>query len=465
MGFQLDLWLKKQLAAENLEVPFYDPGSIQPDDEREWLVSNGLGSYASGSISGASTRRYHGMLVAALDPPVARTLLFSRIDEFVASENISTNLWTPDVVSPRGYEKIAAFSIYPCPTWVYELPGGYLIKQVFMLPAKQQVYLGYSWESKEGEAEEQEIELHVIANYRDFHSDTHGSKDWQFQQYEAPGSLCLKAYDGAQEWHLSYSQGEWRPEPNWYDGYYYPREQKRGLSDREDAFHAGVLRVKIRSGESMLLIGGLERAEFMPPLKDALSELQKHQDYLLHLAGDPTHAAVKRLLRAADQFVVRRNSTNSHSIIAGYHWFNDWGRDSMISLPGLTLATGRLEEARSILSTFQSYLSEGMLPNNFPDSGQRPDYNTSDATLWWAWSLKKYLAAGGDPDFVEAALPALESVVLHHQRGTRYNLKLDESDGLLSGGAEGVQLTWMDAWLSLRAVEKQWRFRRSGITF
>src|SRR5579883_2501493 len=156
MSFQLGEWYKKQLGSD-LESNHYDPKSIHPADEREWLVSNGMGSFASGSISGANTRRYHGLLVAALDPPISRHLLFTRVDEFANGENISTNLWTPDVVNPRGYEKVHSFSIYPCPTWVMELPKGYLVKQVFMLPGKQQVYLGYSWEPKSGETEDLQL--------------------------------------------------------------------------------------------------------------------------------------------------------------------------------------------------------------------------------------------------------------------------------------------------------------------
>lgn len=444
MSFQLDEWLNKHFEVE-VERPFYDPKSIQPADEREWLVTNGLGSFASGSISGAHCRRYHGLFTAALYPPTTRTLLFSRIDEHVGGENISTNLWTPDVVNPRGYEKIIAFSIYPCPFWVYDLPSGYLIKQIFMLPGKQEVYIGYSWESKEGHPEEQRLDLHVIANFRDFHSDTHGSRDWRFQQKEQAGSVSLKAYNEAQELNICFSKGEWRQEQSWYEGYFYPRELERGLSDREDAFHAGSISCTLKSGESMLVIGSLEPLDFMPSLKDAQSSLLKHHLGLLEQSGNPRHPAVKRLVLAADKFVVERKSTNSQSIIAGYHWFNDWGRDAMISLPGLTLATNRLAAARSILSTFQTYLSQGMLPNNFPDAGQNPQYNTADATLWWAWSLKKYYDASKDAEFIENAIAGLESVVEHHVKGTRYNIKLDGEDGLLCAGSDGVQLTWMDA--------------------
>lgn len=446
MSFDLDAWFAKQLGSEsNIERPHYDPKTIQPDDTREWLVTNGFGSFASGSISGANTRRYHGLLTAALDPPTTRTLLLSRIDEHVGGENISTNLWTPDVVNPRGYEKISAFSIYPCPYWVYELKSGYLLKMVFMLPGKQEVYLAYGWESKPGEQEEQTVDLHMIANFRDYHAATQGNRDWQFQQEQNGNSVCIRAYDGAQELHLNFPEGNWRKDPSWYDGYFYPRELERGLSDREDAFHAGVLELKLKSGSTFLMTAGLEPSQAVPSLRDALAQLVAYREELLEAAGYPDHPAVKRLVLAADKFIVQRHSTDSHSIIAGYHWFADWGRDAMISLPGLTLATGRPDVARSILGTFQSYLSEGMLPNNFPDRGQSPGYNSMDSALWWAWSLKKYLLASRDGEFVTDALPAMEDVAQHYLNGTRYNIKVDPSDGLVSGGADGVQLTWMDA--------------------
>ena len=443
MDFSLAEWIAGQAATEDVAQSPYDPTSIQPADDREWLVCNGLGSYASGCISGAHTRRYHGLFVAALNQTSSRTLLFSRIDEHVGGENISTNLWTPDVVNPRGYEKIAAFSISPCPIWVQELVSGYLIKQIFMLPGKQHVYIGYTWKSKPGAPDEQTIDLHMIVNHRDSHSDTHGNSNWQFQQVEKPGVITLKAYDGAQELSICYSRGEWRKETSWYNGYYYPREQERGLTDREDGYHAGVLRCRLKSGESVLVVGALEPPAALPELEEAIKDLVKYQKSVLDRAGNPSQAAVKRLVLAADNFIIKHPAGNAHSIVAGYHWFYHWGRDSMVSLPGLALATGKLEAARSILNTLQNYLSEGMLPNNF--SGQTPQFNTSDATLWWAWSLKKYFAASHDTEFLKTAVPALESVVEHHVKGTRFNLHMDESDGLISGGADGVQLTWMDA--------------------
>lgn len=447
MSFCLDAFLKRNFSLElSKAASSLDPSSIQPDDEREWLLTNGLGSYASGSISGANTRRYHGLFVAALDPPTSRTLLFSRVDEYLDGENISTNLWTPDVVSPRGYEKINAFFNQPCPVWVLELADCYLVKMVFMLPLKQEAYLLYAIENKEGhESAEHLLDLHILANDRDYHGDTHGNGSWQFMHYADKNRLSIRATEDAHQWHLQHDGGLWNADSNWYDGYYFPRELERGLTDREDCFHPGFLRFKLAGGDSKLLVASLEPLEEVPETRKALGELLKHQDNLLKQAGNPDHPVLKQLVLASDAFLVRRDSSNSQSVIAGYHWFSDWGRDSMISLPGLTLATGRLDEARQVLQTYQSYLSQGMIPNNFPDAGNEPAYNTIDATFWWVWSLKKYLQASKDKDFIRQALPSLEAVLEAHVNGTRFNIKMDAKDGLLSGGSDGAQLTWMDA--------------------
>lgn len=444
MVLKLGEWLEKLTGLSIADMPATDGKSIKADDEREWLVTNGLGSYASSSISGANTRRYHGLFVASLNPPTSRTALFSRIDEYVNGENISTNFWEPDLIEPKGFKRILTFTFYPCPTWVYDMPDGYLIKQVIMLPEKQDSYIHYFWESKPEKNQPVKLDLHVLLNHRDFHGDTHADDSWKFQQEFSNGKLKARAFDGATELSISFRHGEWSPAGDWYRNYYYPRENERGLGDREDLHHLGVLSTTIESGESFLVSASLEPQNVQTDAAELLRELIQYREQLIKAAGSPNHAAVRRLTLAADQFIVRRNSTQSQSIIAGYHWFNDWGRDSMIGLPGLTLATGRPDIAKSILQTFQKHLSEGMLPNNFPDSGEQPQYNTSDATLWWAWALKKYYEASGDLDFVKEALPGLESVVEHHLSGTRYNLRVDE-DGLLSGGADNVQLTWMDA--------------------
>jgi predicted glycogen debranching enzyme len=284
----------------------------------------------------------------------------------------------------------------------------------------------------------------VLLGYRDFHSETRGSNNWQFSQnIVSDKQVKIEAFTGAQPLWLELDHGAYSAQPEWYWNYKWPREFERGLGDGEDCFRSGKVKATLAAGESITLTAGFEAANNNQEklLETLVRQSAAEKRALLPKANT---AALKKLMLAADQFIAQRQSTAGSTIIAGYPWFSDWGRDSMISLFGLCLATGRTDEGRSILSTFGRYLSEGMLPNYFPDGGQAPEYNTSDATLWWAWALHGYYKATGDIDFVKAQLPLLQEVVDWHKKGTRHGLKLD-SDGLITGGDASVQLTWMDA--------------------
>lgn len=459
MSFDFAKWLRERVGDNDLSCPLLNMTGVTPADEREWLVTNGMGSFASGSVLGANTRRYHGLLVASLDAPVRRTMMFSRIDEVAevggARVELACNYWGSGDVAPHGYKHLKAFTSKPTPTWVYALSGGTLVKQVMMLPKKQQVVVGYTW-LPDGESKSSlKLELHLLANYRDFHSPTRGAQDWRFEQNLSGSGVNVKAFDSARQLRISFDSGTYKESGSWYWKYQWPREYDRGLDDHEDNYHLGTLEVELEAGKTVTLCGSLmaalgdentnnSAAEHISA-EDALKAVVAHQKELLRLAGNPENAMLRNLVLACDQFVVDRKSTQAHSIIAGYHWFGDWGRDSMISMPGLTLSTGRTDIARGILKTFGRYVSQGMLPNFFPDSGQEPEYNTLDATLWWAWSLYKYYQATGDLKFVGEQLPLLDSVVDWHRKGTRHGIKLDENDGLVAGGEPGVQLTWMDA--------------------
>jgi predicted glycogen debranching enzyme len=456
-------WLCDQAEDQTLDLPEIDLRGKDANDEREYLITNGLGSYASANIWGANTRRYHGLLVAALQPPVRRTVMFSRIDEVIAVDgvetNLSTNFWTAGAVSPQGYESLSSFYLLPVPTWIYQVDGGLLIKQVAMMPEKQQVAVGYTWHGQglPGSTAENKtqvpgdnekiasLKLNMLVNYRDFHSATKGSDDWRFEQKQEEGLIRIKAFDSAQPLHLYFDRGVYHQHSDWYRDYHYPRETERGLEDTEDCFHAGLLEVSLKSGQSVTVFGAIDDVMFRS-IDDVVKVSWAHRSQLVSRASLNEASVEHRLLAlAADDFVVRRQSTRSNSIIAGYHWFSDWGRDSMISLPGLALSLGRLKVARSVLETFGRYLSQGMLPNYFPDSGQAPEYNTSDATFWWASALLRYYRETTDTQFIREQLPLLESVVEWHQKGTRHGLHVDPADGLVTASDPNVQLTWMDA--------------------
>jgi len=457
--FDLQGFLRRQVEDNGLTVTSH-PGlpeaqRREPDSGQEFLATNGLGTYASAGLWGENSRKYHGLFVCALNPPVERTVMLSRIDEVIAVSDaapveLATNLWR-DAVAPQGFRLIAQFAIYPSPTWVYQLEGGTLIKQIALIPGKQQAVVGYTWLSDSGKSAS--IELALLANYRSFHAETRGAEHWLFEQNESAGKVGVKAFDSAQELVIRFDRDRatYRRDPLWYWGYRWPRETERGLNDAEDCHRLGFVQATIEPGASLSLVVELgaqapERVDqTISSIAQAMQKVWAHQKDLLQRAGNPQDAPQRQLVIAADQFIVRRDSTGGASVIAGYHWFNDWGRDSMISLPGLVLATGRSEVARSILGTFAKYESEGMLPNNFPDSGETPAYNTSDATLWWAWALYQYHKETGDLKFVSEQLPDLDRVVEWHKKGTRHNLHLDSTDALITGGEPGVQLTWMDA--------------------
>jgi predicted glycogen debranching enzyme len=438
--FNLIAWLKSQ-RDYNFDIPLIDTDDAQAQDDREWLVTNGLGSYASANIWGANTRRYHGLLVAALNPPVNRHVLLSRLDEIVDGQSLSTNFWESGSVTPTGYTYISAFTIYPCPTWAFKLKEGFLLKQVFMLPDKQETIICYHNQGHLPMA----LTVQVLVNFRDYHSQTRGSEQWQFLQEVMSDRVIIKAYETAQQLVFAFSQGNYQRQYNWYWNYYWPQEHERGLECNEDNYHAGTLTVNLAPGAHLTIKAGLDSRLAVGTFQNNFQQLVSHQESLLNGAGQSNCPDLQRLILSADNFIVQRSSTAGYSIIAGYHWFADWGRDSMISLPGLTLSNGRSDIARSILETFGQYLSEGMLPNTFPDSGMTPQYNTIDATLWWAWALYKYYQACSDLPFIKEQLTLLDEVVNWHLKGTRYGIHVDPEDALLTGGEANVQLTWMDA--------------------
>lgn len=454
-GFSLESFLKEQTGDEEASFSVLDFGDLQATDslaersDLEWLSTNGLGSYASQTLTLANSRRYHGLFVVALEPPLRRTVLLSRLDEVATTQEgrqieLATSYWQGDTVAPHGYENLRAFANLPVPTWQFALPGGNLIKQVAMVHGEQRVVVGYTWVPEEGNSADLLLKTAVLANFRDFHSETRGASSWQFQQNLQQNTLSIKAYDDATEWFLEFSSGGYCVDADWYWGYSWSAEWERGLADSEDLYRTGFLTASLSAGKTYSVTAGLQPAADLYDIDAVVRAEWQRQQEIISAAGVRGRVA-SQLLVAGDQFVVHRDSTNGASLLAGYHWFSDWGRDAMISVTGLLIETGRHALARSVLSTFASYVSEGMLPNHFPDSGQEPQYNTMDATLWWAFALDEYYRNTGDLPFLLQQVPLLDKVVIAHLQGTRYGIKVDPVDGLLEGGEPHQQLTWMDA--------------------
>ncbi len=434
-------------------------GELEIAESREWLVTNGLGGYASGTVAGTTTRRYHGLLVAALQPPVKRTVLVSGIDETVryldSSFFLGTNRWKSGFVSPRGYLQIESFHLEGSkPVWRYALGDALLEKRVWMKQGENTTYVRYSLVRGRAGIE---LDAKVLVNYRDFHHTTQ-NPNWPTRVEPAEHGVAIVAFEDATPFYLKSVSGSWTPRDEWYRNYFLPAERERGLDDQEDRLYAGQFHGQLRNGESVTLVFTTEPNTLLEG-EEALTSQSNHEVKLfqhwqarhLRMCGGSANdepSWLWQLVLAADQFIVRRNfpdQADGRSIVAGYHWFNDWGRDTMIALPGLTLAMGRPEIARKILLSLMRYVDAGMLPNNFPDAGDAPAYNTADATLWLFEALRQYYEATEDLEILQQLFQVLAGIIDAHVQGTRYNIKVDPGDALLHAGSAEVQLTWMDA--------------------
>jgi len=385
-----------------------------------------------------NTRRYHGLLVAATQPPVGRMVLLSKMEETAIvnhrSFELSCNRY-PGVIHPDGHPRLKQFRRDPFPVFVYDLDGAELEKTVFMVHGENTTVIEYVWKGQ-GECV---LEVRPLLAFRDYHSTTHENCAINPGLELEPGRVTVSPYQGCPNLSLAHNAAEVAAAGHWYRNFEYAIEQERGLDFREDLFNPLVLRFTM-AGESSraTLIASTEKRNAGDAEQFRIAEVERRES--IGAGRDPFE---RTLFQAADQFIVRRGEGST--VIAGYHWFSDWGRDTMIALPGLTLATGRYDEARGMLLAFAGSVDRGMLPNRFPDAGETPEYNTVDATLWFFEAVRAFAAHTGDHTFVRARLyPVLADIIAWHERGTRYGIRLD-TDGLLLAGEPGVQLTWMDA--------------------
>jgi predicted glycogen debranching enzyme len=429
-------------------------GDLALAESREWLCTNGIGGFASGTVAGVLTRRYHGLLVAALAPPLGRTLLVAKVDEQIAyagrSRPLSVNRWSDGTVDPTGHLELEAFRLDgTTPVWTYACADALLERRIFMEPGANTTYVRYRL-LRAGEPAE--LAIKALVNYRDYHATTHGD-GWQMRIEPVAHGLRVAAFDGARPFALLADGADVRPAHTWYRGFRLAAEEARGLDAHEDHLHAGTFRLRLEPGASRTLVLSSESTPSLDG-EAAWARRRRHEADLLarweraQPAAAPAPAWIRQLVLAADQFVVHRplpDDPSGMSILAGYHWFGDWGRDTMVALPGLAIATGRPEIARHILSTFARFVDRGMLPNRFPDGGEAPEYNTVDATLWYLEAIRAYHAATEDDVLLKELFPVLEDIVGWHRRGTRYGIAEDPVDGFLRAGEPGVQLTWMDA--------------------
>jgi len=405
---------------------------------REWLETNGIGGFASATIAGANTRRYHGLLTAALHPPVGRYVLLSKLEEtvFLNGERyeLSCNLY-PGTTHPQGYRYLKSFRLDPFPIFLFEVGGIEIEKRLFMVHGENTTVVEYEVSSNAGCT----IEIRPLIAFRDYHSTTHANSSISGHYTESDGEVLLRPYQELPQLHVAHNARWIGAEGAWYYKFEYPRERERGLDCEEDLFQPFVMQFDAAAGKPAIVIASTESHSAASSEHLRTAEVARRKSL-----ADDSDPFVAALTAAADQFIVKR-SGDLHTVIAGYHWFSDWGRDTMIALPGLTLVTRRFDIARDILLAFSRAVDQGMLPNRFPDLGEIPEYNTVDASLWYFEAIRKFLDYTGDVAFVREKLyPTMRSIIEFHLAGTRYGIQCGP-DGLIRAGTPETQLTWMDA--------------------
>jgi len=435
-------------------------GRLGDAEAREWLCVNGIGGFASGTVAGLLTRRYHGLLVAALQPPLGRTVLVSRAEETAEYRGVRRDLhvdrWADGAVGPAGHREIERFRLDgTTPVWTYALADALLEKRVWMEPGANTTYVAYRLARA---AAPVTLEVKVQVSYRNYHFTTRG--DWAMRVDPVAAGVRVEAFEGAQPFVVLAPGAAAEPAATWYYRLDLARERERGLDSQEDTLHAVTFRSTLPPGGAMALVCS---AEETPDLDAgaAWRRREAHEEEVLagwratRPAGATEPEWVTQLALSADQFLVNRPAMDvpdGKSVIAGYPWFGDWGRDTMVALPGLLLATGRPAAAALILRGFARVVDRGMLPNRFPEGGEAPEYNTVDATLWYFEAMRAYLAATGDDTLLRELYPLLEEIVEWHRKGTRFGIAVDPDDGLLRVGEPGVPLTWMDTRVGDRAI-------------
>ena len=416
-------------------------GNPEAASKLEWLETNGLGGFASSTVPGLNTRRYHGLLTAATEPPVGRVLLLSKLEETVVMGGrryeLSSNRY-PGTIFPEGYRYLREFRLDPFPVWVFEVEGVKIEKRVFMVHGENTTVVEYECS---GAAE---LELRPLVAFRDYHATTHRN-DAIDGHFEAHGGMAvMRPYIGLPALYLAH-RGAVEAGAGWYFNFEFDRERERGLDFVEDLFNPLLLRFAAAAGSVTPVI-----ASTVPHVAGEAEGMRKKELQRRAAIVMGTNGTTQRLTAAADVFLVKRGELET--VIAGYPWFGDWGRDTMIALPGLTLVTRRYEESRRILLAFAESMDQGMVPNRFPDRGEAPEYNSVDATLWLFEAARAFGEHTGDHEFVRERLYGkLKEAVEWHVRGTRYGIHVDR-DGLLASGEEGEQLTWMDAKVGDRVV-------------
>jgi predicted glycogen debranching enzyme len=421
------------------------------DSEAEWLEADGLGGFASGTVSGIRTRRYHALLLTATTPPAGRMVLANGFDAWVQAPRgtfaVSSQRYAPDVIHPDGASRMESFEYEPWPRWRYKIDDDIVIEQELFVP-KGESAVFISWKLVSPNSENLKLKVRPFLSGRDFHSTHHENGSFRFEAGQNGERVVFRSYDGVPAV-IAYSNGQYVHDPKWYRNFLYFEEQARGLDAVEDLASPGIFEFSLSRKPAVLMLAAEGHA-----ITDIESIEARHAQVRTLEQARRQHFS-NPLERAADAYLVKRGK--GKTLIAGYPWFGDWGRDTFIALRGLCIATGRLEEARNILLQWAGTVSQGMLPNRFPDQGEQPEFNSVDASLWYVIAVNDYLVAATkqptltDDCHTKKLRAAVEAILAGYNEGTRFGIRGDR-DGLLSAGEPGQQLTWMDARVDGREI-------------
>lgn len=411
---------------------------------KEYLLTNGLGGFCSSTICGCNRRKYNALLIASLNPPVDRVLLLSKLDETIFIDNKKYNLFTNQTEKNKiesGLKYLSSFEYNYFPEFNYDVKGVLIQKKITMIYGKNTTVVNYKVRNNNKPVK---IKIDVLINNRDHHSNTKKG-DFCCRQETNINGAAIGFNINDTKLYIQSDKAKYEEENIWHKGLYLKEEEERGFEPVDVNYISGCFYINLQPEEcaEFSIIASAEPIVNTDGEKYFTAE-QNRKDKLINklpVKDDIT----KKLALTCDQFIVKRKSTNTSTVIAGYPWFTDWGRDTMISLPGLTLVTGRFEDAKELLITFAKYIKNGLVPNMFPDTGVEPVYNTVDGSLWYFIAVYKYLQYTKDYEFIEKEIfPRLTSMIEYHINGTDFKIKMDPKDCLLSAGDSSLQLTWMD---------------------
>jgi predicted glycogen debranching enzyme len=425
--------------------------SVDPGSTQEWLEPDGLGGFASGVVSGARSRRYHALLLSATTPPTDRFVLVNGIDAWVETSagrfDLSSQWYSPGVLGGDGAQHIESFSLEPWPTWIFKFSDNTRLRQeIFVVNGVPVTCIAWRLLSGDNIAK---LMVRPFLSGRDYHALHHCNSAFRFEAEVSAGRVAWQPYADVPGI-TAFTNGEYVPESHWYYNFLYEAEKARGLDCEEDLAAPGVFSWHLGTAEAALVFSTTAHADVALRQAEAVDVLKRSRQN----ERDRRSKFPSRLHRAADAYVVRRlpkKEMAGTTVIAGYPWFTDWGRDTFIGLRGLCIATGQLDTAREILISWAATVSEGMVPNRFPDRGEEPEFNSVDASLWFVNAVREYLDARSSRKHEaftnnddEVFRVAVTKILEGYSNGTRFGIRL-AADGLLAAGEQGLQLTWMDA--------------------